>query len=150
MDRYRAIAMVIPLHDDNPTERFPFVTVAIIALNVLVYLFVQPHSGVDSRLGTSRDTALSATRAVLRSCRKISWVSRSPASTSRSLTFWWISDSTVAMNRVPLLIPCAPRARALITSLPRRKPLSTMTVMRFPTASITSGSTSIGARELSR
>jgi hypothetical protein len=35
--------MVIPLHDDNPTERFPFVTVAIIALNVFVYLLIQPQ-----------------------------------------------------------------------------------------------------------
>ena len=57
--------MVIPLHDDNPTERFPFVTVAIIALNVLVYLFVQPHSGVDSRLGTSRDTAFTLEHAAI-------------------------------------------------------------------------------------
>ena len=65
MDRYRANAMVIPLHDDNPTERFPFVTVAIIALNVLVYLFVQPHSGIDSRLGTSRDTAFTLEHAAI-------------------------------------------------------------------------------------
>jgi len=57
--------MVIPLHDDNPTERFPFVTVAIIALNVFVYLLVQPHSGVDTRLGTSRDTAFTLEHAAI-------------------------------------------------------------------------------------
>jgi len=63
--RYRAIRMVVPLHDDNPTERFPFVTVAIIALNVLVYLFIQPHSGVDARLGTSKDTAFTLEHAAI-------------------------------------------------------------------------------------
>jgi membrane associated rhomboid family serine protease len=65
VDRYRANAMVIPLHDDNPTERFPFVTVAIIALNVFVYLLIQPHSGVDTRLGTSRDTAFTLEHAAI-------------------------------------------------------------------------------------
>ncbi len=30
---------MIPLHDDNPTRRFPFVTVAIIAICVLVFLW---------------------------------------------------------------------------------------------------------------
>jgi membrane associated rhomboid family serine protease len=49
--------MVIPLHDDNPTRRFPFVTVGIIAVCVFVYFVIQPHSGVDERLGTSRDTS---------------------------------------------------------------------------------------------
>jgi membrane associated rhomboid family serine protease len=39
--------MVIPLHDDNPTTRFPIVTVVLIAINVVVYFFVQPHGGVD-------------------------------------------------------------------------------------------------------
>ena len=57
--------MVIPLHDDNPTQRFPFVTVAIIALNVLLYIFIQPHSGVDSRLGTSKDTAFTLEHAAI-------------------------------------------------------------------------------------
>jgi membrane associated rhomboid family serine protease len=57
--------MVIPLHDDNPTERFPFVTVAIIALNVFVYFLIQPHSGVDTRLGTSRDTAFTLEHAAI-------------------------------------------------------------------------------------
>jgi membrane associated rhomboid family serine protease len=48
--------MVIPLHDDNPTQRFPFVTVAIIAACVIVYFAIQPHSGT-SDLGTSQFTA---------------------------------------------------------------------------------------------
>jgi membrane associated rhomboid family serine protease len=39
--------MVIPLRDDNPTHRFAIVTVVLIAINVVVYLFVQPHGGVD-------------------------------------------------------------------------------------------------------
>jgi membrane associated rhomboid family serine protease len=30
---------VIPLHDDNPTRRFPLVTLALIALNVAVFVF---------------------------------------------------------------------------------------------------------------
>jgi len=64
-DHYRATGMVIPLHDDNPTQRFPYVTVAIIAINVFVYLFVQPHSGVDSRLGTSKDTSFTLEHAAI-------------------------------------------------------------------------------------
>jgi membrane associated rhomboid family serine protease len=39
--------MVIPLRDDNPTHRFAIVTVVLIAVNVFVYLFVQPHGGFD-------------------------------------------------------------------------------------------------------
>jgi membrane associated rhomboid family serine protease len=39
--------MVIPLRDDNPTTRFPIVTLLLIAANVVVYLFVQPHGGID-------------------------------------------------------------------------------------------------------
>ena len=38
---------MIPLHDDNPTRRFPVVTVVLIAINVVIYLFVQPHGGED-------------------------------------------------------------------------------------------------------
>jgi len=65
VDHYVPECMVIPLHDDNPTQRFPYVTVAIIAINVVVYLFVQPHSGVDSRLGTSRDTSFTLEHAAI-------------------------------------------------------------------------------------
>jgi membrane associated rhomboid family serine protease len=57
--------MVIPLHDDNPTERFPFVTVLIIAACAFIYFFVQPHSGVDARLGTSKDTAFTLEHAAI-------------------------------------------------------------------------------------
>ncbi|MGH9026836.1 MAG: rhomboid family intramembrane serine protease [Acidimicrobiia bacterium] len=39
--------MVIPLHDDNPARRFPVVTVALIAINVVVFFFVQPRSGSE-------------------------------------------------------------------------------------------------------
>jgi membrane associated rhomboid family serine protease len=35
--------MVIPLHDDNPTRRRSFVTIALIALNLFVFVFAQPH-----------------------------------------------------------------------------------------------------------
>jgi membrane associated rhomboid family serine protease len=36
---------VIPLRDDNPTRHFPFVTLAIIALNVLAFVIWQPTFG---------------------------------------------------------------------------------------------------------
>jgi membrane associated rhomboid family serine protease len=35
---------LIPIHDDNPTHRFPYVTVGIIVLNVLIFLS-EPHFG---------------------------------------------------------------------------------------------------------
>jgi membrane associated rhomboid family serine protease len=34
---------MIPIKDYNPTSRFPIVTILLIALNVAVYFFVQPH-----------------------------------------------------------------------------------------------------------
>jgi membrane associated rhomboid family serine protease len=37
--------MVIPLRDDNPTTRFPVLTVLLIAANLFVFAFVQPHGG---------------------------------------------------------------------------------------------------------
>jgi rhomboid family protein len=36
---------VIPLRDDNPTKRVPFVTLAIIALNILAFVLWQPTFG---------------------------------------------------------------------------------------------------------
>jgi membrane associated rhomboid family serine protease len=36
-------AMVLPLRDQNPTARLPVVTIILIAVNVFVYLAVQPH-----------------------------------------------------------------------------------------------------------
>ena len=41
---------MIPLRDNIPTDRFPVVTVALIVLNVIVYLFLQ-----DGRLGLPQD-----------------------------------------------------------------------------------------------
>ena len=38
---------VIPLHDDNPTRRRAVMTMALIAINVVVCLFVQPHAGQE-------------------------------------------------------------------------------------------------------
>jgi membrane associated rhomboid family serine protease len=38
---------VFPLKDNIPTRRFPVVTVVLIVINVLVYLFLQPKSGID-------------------------------------------------------------------------------------------------------
>jgi membrane associated rhomboid family serine protease len=43
---------VLPLHDTIPTRRFPVVTVALIALNVLVWLVVQ-GAGTEPRLDDS-------------------------------------------------------------------------------------------------
>jgi rhomboid family protein len=57
--------MVIPLHDDNPTEKFPFVTVAIIAISVFVYIFLQPHSGIDTDLRTSKENAFTLEHAAI-------------------------------------------------------------------------------------
>ncbi len=36
--------MVIPLRDDNPTSRFPILTVLLIVANIFIFAFVQPHS----------------------------------------------------------------------------------------------------------
>lgn len=36
--------MVIPLRDENPTRRAPILTLALIAANVIVFFFVQPHA----------------------------------------------------------------------------------------------------------
>jgi membrane associated rhomboid family serine protease len=38
---------VFPLKDNIPTDRFPIVTALLIAVNCLVYLFLQPKSGID-------------------------------------------------------------------------------------------------------
>ena len=34
---------MIPIKDYNPTSRFPIITILLIAVNVVVYFFVQPH-----------------------------------------------------------------------------------------------------------
>jgi membrane associated rhomboid family serine protease len=38
---------LFPLKDNIPTERFPLVTIALIAINVVVYLFFQRKTGID-------------------------------------------------------------------------------------------------------
>jgi membrane associated rhomboid family serine protease len=38
---------VFPLKDNIPTDHFPVVTVLLIALNCIAYLFLQPKSGID-------------------------------------------------------------------------------------------------------
>ncbi len=38
---------MFPLKDNIPTRRFPIVTVVLIAINVIVYLFVQKKTGID-------------------------------------------------------------------------------------------------------
>jgi membrane associated rhomboid family serine protease len=50
--------MVIPLRDDNPTTRFAFVTLLLIAVNVFVYFVVQPHGGADEARFTLERAAI--------------------------------------------------------------------------------------------
>ncbi len=38
---------MIPIHDSNPTRRFPILTVALIAANVVIFLFWQPTFGTE-------------------------------------------------------------------------------------------------------
>jgi hypothetical protein len=38
--------VVLPIHDDNPTQRLAIVTALLIAANVLVFAFVQPHGDI--------------------------------------------------------------------------------------------------------
>ena len=41
------VLRVFPLKDNIPTRHFPVVTVVLIALNVIAYLFLQPKTGID-------------------------------------------------------------------------------------------------------
>ncbi len=41
---------MIPLYDENPTETTPFVTIALIVINIVVYFVVQPALGAGIRL----------------------------------------------------------------------------------------------------
>jgi len=50
--------VVIPLRDDNPTTRPPIITLVVIAANVFVFLFVQPHSGREERRFTLERAAI--------------------------------------------------------------------------------------------
>ena len=45
--RWQAPPDVFPLRDNIPTDRFPVVTILLIALNCIAYLFLQPKSGID-------------------------------------------------------------------------------------------------------
>ena len=38
---------LFPLKDNIPTDRTPIVTIVLIAINVFVYLFLQPKTGID-------------------------------------------------------------------------------------------------------
>jgi membrane associated rhomboid family serine protease len=49
---------MLPLRDDNPTRRIPFVTLLLIAANVVVFAFVQPHGGVDETRFTYEHAAI--------------------------------------------------------------------------------------------
>jgi membrane associated rhomboid family serine protease len=49
---------VFPLKDNVPTRRFPVVTVAIIVINVLVYLLLQRKTGIDLNGGSLDPQAL--------------------------------------------------------------------------------------------
>jgi membrane associated rhomboid family serine protease len=40
--------VVLPIRDENPTSRTPYITIALIAINLFVYFVVQPHSGSDA------------------------------------------------------------------------------------------------------
>jgi membrane associated rhomboid family serine protease len=49
---------VFPLKDNIPTERVPLVTIALIAINCIVYLFLQPKSGIDFSGNSLNQTSL--------------------------------------------------------------------------------------------
>ena len=51
-------ADVFPLKDNIPTDRFPVVTVILIVLNAVAYLFLQPKSGIDISGGSLHQNAL--------------------------------------------------------------------------------------------
>jgi membrane associated rhomboid family serine protease len=50
--------MVIPIHDENPVRRTPVVTYALIIVNVVVFLFLEPLN--HNPLGGSQQTTLQA------------------------------------------------------------------------------------------
>mgnify|MGYP002508322141 CR=1 FL=1 len=56
-------------------------------------------------------------------------VSPSPAPTMASLKFWWMTHSWEATNRVPMVTPSAPRARAAARPRPSATPPAAMTGM---------------------
>jgi membrane associated rhomboid family serine protease len=44
---------MIPLHDDNPTSRFPFVTIILIAINAAVFFLWQMGTGFEQSINTA-------------------------------------------------------------------------------------------------
>jgi membrane associated rhomboid family serine protease len=50
--------MVIPIRDDNPTTRFPVLTLALIAANLFVFAFIQPHGAHESTVFDYRHAAI--------------------------------------------------------------------------------------------
>src|SRR2546423_11290609 len=50
--------VVIPLRDDNPTSRFPILTVLLIAANIFIFAFVQPHGTQAEALFTYEHAAI--------------------------------------------------------------------------------------------
>lgn len=44
----RPVLSLIPISDANPTKNFPIITLALIAINVAVFLFVQPDFGTSN------------------------------------------------------------------------------------------------------
>lgn len=46
--------MLIPFHDDNPTHRFPYVTVGIILLNVVIFVIFSAQDERTQRIATAR------------------------------------------------------------------------------------------------
>jgi membrane associated rhomboid family serine protease len=55
---------VFPIKDNIPTERFPLVTVALIVINCVVYLFLQKKSGIDFGGGSLDQSSLAHYSAV--------------------------------------------------------------------------------------
>jgi membrane associated rhomboid family serine protease len=49
---------VFPLKDNIPTDHFPVVTVLLIALNAIAYLFLQPKTGIDISGGSLNQSDL--------------------------------------------------------------------------------------------
>ena len=49
---------MFPLKDNIPTDHFPVVTVILIALNTIAYLFLQPKTGIDISGGSLHQTDL--------------------------------------------------------------------------------------------
>ncbi|KAJ6259128.1 LOW QUALITY PROTEIN: Tankyrase-1 [Drechslerella dactyloides] len=81
---------------------------------------------VDSIFLASTATLFLNRRLVFRQRRSSSSVSSSEDLTMASLMFWWMGASFVAMKRVPMLIPQAPRASAPARPSPSAKPPEAM------------------------